>query len=217
LNGGRLSTPAGREARTGRTPCPAIRASRRLDRIVPSPKAATSNVIAIIIAIPATKAHTVSLARFVFVSWIRRTRSQNHAEKPCSTAHLGVLLDTARFSAGRRAHPRVAAPAERTGRDSRGIDIQTDEQGIPLPHFGAILDPEVMLQGEDLVRKSEAEMRRVRGRRISMILRNAESRREGEDRGSGLLGARAFRQGAEDDADDQAFGRDSPRRPVGSS
>jgi len=58
------------------------------------PKAATSNVIAVIIVMTATKAHTMSLARFVFVSWIRRTRSQNQAEKPCSTAaQMGVLSE----------------------------------------------------------------------------------------------------------------------------
>ena len=42
---------------------------------------------------------------------------------------------------------------------------------LPEP-AGRIVRGQVLLQGEDLVTKSEAEMRRVRGRRISMILQD---------------------------------------------
>ena len=45
---------------------------------------------------------------------------------------------------------------------------------LPEP-AGRIVQGQVLLQGEDLVRKSEAEMRRVRGRRISMILQDPQT------------------------------------------
>src|SRR5262245_65400310 len=39
---------------------------------------------------------------------------------------------------------------------------------LPEP-AGRIVEGQVLLEGDDLVAKSEAEMRRVRGRRLSMI------------------------------------------------
>ena len=45
---------------------------------------------------------------------------------------------------------------------------------LPEP-AGRIVRGQVLLQGEDLVTKSEAEMRRVRGRRISMILQDPQT------------------------------------------
>src|SRR5258705_3496968 len=45
-----------------------------------------------------------------------------------------------------------------------------------LPELaGRIVQGQVLLEGEDLVTKSEAEMRRVRGRRISMILQDPQT------------------------------------------
>ena len=45
---------------------------------------------------------------------------------------------------------------------------------LPEP-AGRIVRGQVLLQGEDLVTKSESEMRRVRGRRISMILQDPQT------------------------------------------
>jgi len=45
---------------------------------------------------------------------------------------------------------------------------------LPEP-AGRIVQGQVLLEGEDLVTKSEAEMRRVRGRRISMILQDPQT------------------------------------------
>ncbi len=45
---------------------------------------------------------------------------------------------------------------------------------VPRP-AGRIVGGEIRLEGEDLLRKSEREMRRVRGRRISMILQDPMS------------------------------------------
>ena len=45
---------------------------------------------------------------------------------------------------------------------------------LPEP-AGRIVRGQVLLHGEDLVTKSEAEMRRVRGRRISMILQDPQT------------------------------------------
>jgi len=45
---------------------------------------------------------------------------------------------------------------------------------LPEP-AGRIVEGQVLLEGEDLVTKSEAEMRRVRGRRISMILQDPQT------------------------------------------
>src|SRR3989449_7641480 len=45
---------------------------------------------------------------------------------------------------------------------------------LPEP-AGRIVRGQVLLQGEDLVTKSEAEMRRGRGRRISMILQDPQT------------------------------------------
>jgi len=45
---------------------------------------------------------------------------------------------------------------------------------LPEP-AGRIVDGQVLLEGDDLVAKSEAEMRRVRGRRVSMILQDPQT------------------------------------------
>ena len=45
---------------------------------------------------------------------------------------------------------------------------------LPEP-AGRIVEGQVLLEGEDLVTKSETEMRRVRGRRISMILQDPQT------------------------------------------
>jgi oligopeptide/dipeptide ABC transporter ATP-binding protein len=45
---------------------------------------------------------------------------------------------------------------------------------LPEP-AGRIVDGQVLLDGEDLVAKSEREMRRIRGRRISMILQDPQT------------------------------------------
>jgi len=45
---------------------------------------------------------------------------------------------------------------------------------VPRP-AGRIVEGEVLLNGEDLVQKSEDEMRRVRGRKISMILQDPQT------------------------------------------
>ena len=45
---------------------------------------------------------------------------------------------------------------------------------LPEP-AGRIVEGQVLLEGEDLVTKSEAEMRRVRGRRVSMILQDPQT------------------------------------------
>jgi oligopeptide/dipeptide ABC transporter ATP-binding protein len=45
---------------------------------------------------------------------------------------------------------------------------------LPEP-AGRIVDGQVLLEGDDLVTKSEAEMRRIRGRRISMILQDPQT------------------------------------------
>jgi len=45
---------------------------------------------------------------------------------------------------------------------------------LPEP-AGRIVEGQVLLEGEDLVTKSESEMRRVRGRRISMILQDPQT------------------------------------------
>jgi oligopeptide/dipeptide ABC transporter ATP-binding protein len=45
---------------------------------------------------------------------------------------------------------------------------------LPEP-AGRIVEGQVLLEGEDLVTKSEAEMRRIRGRRVSMILQDPQT------------------------------------------
>ena len=45
---------------------------------------------------------------------------------------------------------------------------------LPEP-AGRIVEGQVLLDGEDLVTKSESEMRRVRGRRVSMILQDPQT------------------------------------------
>src|SRR5713226_3418111 len=45
---------------------------------------------------------------------------------------------------------------------------------LPKP-AGRIVSGEILLEGEDLVKKSEAEMRHVRGRKISMILQDPQT------------------------------------------
>ena len=45
---------------------------------------------------------------------------------------------------------------------------------VPRP-AGRIVDGQILLNGEDLLQKSEDEMRQVRGRQISMILQDPQT------------------------------------------